>query len=120
MHMATQHPPRPFLLDGDYPAPTPPDEVERQLKQEGKERLAEEYANVQFDAERREREALASEHSSGKLGSWNPEPSPLSPGELERQLEEDARYREQRGGLPDSSEQMPAVAVKGGFPAKFD
>jgi hypothetical protein len=112
-------PNRPFLFADDYPAP---------VDSAGDAPLPERHwydspevpAHVRYNAQRARRVDAARLRQSGPLAQdWDRQESPCSPAEAEQERLEDAAYRAQRNGLPDSPEDMPAVAVSGGLPFKF-
>ena len=91
-------PHRPFLVEGDYPS--------------------NEYEHADQQSQRR----WEAKHESGPLyGDYTLHPDrahPRSPEEYEADMERAANLRAMHGGLPDSSPEMPAVAVPGGKPFK--
>lgn len=121
---ADAHPPRPVIFEGDFPASTPPGEIRRQREAIWRKEEAEAHPSVEFEFARDEREELARRAISGPLGQrggvypFTPAGA-LSPREAQRELDYQEAIRLHAGGLPDSPEDMPAVAVIGGPPAVF-
>ena len=86
---------RPFALDGEYPG-------------------AEQYEQEQV-----EREHAAKFESGPMYGSHPVYPDramPRSPEMYEKEMEHAAKLRACHGGLPDSSDENPSIAVAGGKP----
>lgn len=113
-------PDRPFLFEDDYPAPVdskgdaPLAPMRRWYEDPGVP------AHVRYAHQRDQRAESARCRQSGELGrDWDREAIPRSPAEYEQDMLEDAAYRAQCNGLPDSPEDMPPVAVHDGLPFKF-
>jgi hypothetical protein len=90
-------PARPFLLAEDYPTG---------------DGLAQRTQAV-WELQQYERERDARQFLSGYNASPYANCGPESPQRAQARLDEDAEYREQRYGLPDSPEDMPAQARPG-------
>lgn len=117
-----KHPYRPALFEGDYPPPTETfAEIKAKSEEQYRLETEEAHRNQNFEFARREREELLREQQSGYLAqnSWIRNDGPLSPREQQQVTEKEAKGRELRYGLPDSPEDMPAVAVRGGLPVRF-
>ena len=105
-------PDAPVLFEGDYPPATPPGQVKKQLESEWEEEMAEHYRSVEFQAARGERERLLRDDMSGYLAKPYESLGPKSPAEQEQCMSDAELVRGFHGGLPDSSEEMPAEAVE--------
>ncbi len=117
-----KHPYRPVLFDGDYPPPTETyAQVVEAKTQQFEAEMAEQHISANFEFARQEREELLRRRQSGSLAQpYYLQPNgPLSPRETKRETEYEQKARELQYGLPDSAEDMPAVAVKGGLPVRF-
>ena len=120
-----EHPFRPVLFEGDYPKPDESAEaIRRQLEERWDDDLEERHRNAAFEEARSERQELLQSRTSGPLGqgpySYRRQDGPLSPREQQQQIEYEEASRRLRLGLPDSSEEMPPVAVAGGLPVRFN
>lgn len=103
-------PDEPVLYEDSYPPATSPAQVKEQLRSE--EEMAEHYRNVRFQSARGERERLVQDAQSGYLAQPYEPLGPKSPAEQEQCLSDRELVRGFRGGLPDSSEEMPPKAVE--------
>jgi hypothetical protein len=117
-----KHPDRHVLYPGDFPASSETvAEIERLQRAQFDAEMKERHLNQAFEFARSERQELAQRRMSGPLAhGYRREDGPLFPREEKMERDYQIAERAIRCGLPDSSEEMPAVAVAGGFPARFE